>query len=179
MTMIFRLRRAACPTFLLAASLVAPGESRAQLADRARIAVRTRVLVRMRDGTEGEWRFERASPDSLTLRRRVGDADELLSVRWSDAERVDTMVVAPPSARRILLGSAVGGLVGLAAAYAGAALAPCDWDGGDCPAFGFIVFAPAIIGTGIITGGAVGYRRRDWHWSTAWRAALSPAAPDH
>ena len=155
---------------LLLMLFVAPRESRAQLAANARIAVGAPVWVRTRDGEEGAWRFERASAESLTVRRRSLGSDELLSLPWSDAERVDTMVVAPPSARRILLGSALGGLLGLAVSYAGAALLPCDWDGGDCPAFGFIILAPAIIGTGIITGGAVGYHRRSWHWSTAWRA---------
>jgi len=70
------------------------------------------------------WRFERSSADSLTLRRRSHDSDELLSVPWSEAERVDTMVVARPSLRRMLVGSAAGGLVGVAVVYLGATLAP-------------------------------------------------------
>jgi len=164
---------------LVASLLAAPVASSAQLADSARIAVGARVRVRTRDGAEGAWRFEHASPDTLTLRRRVQGDDEIRFVPWSEAERVDTVVVAPRSVRRILVGSAVGGLVGLAAAYLGASLAPCDWDGGDCPAFGFVILAPAIIGTGILAGGAEGYRRRDWHWSTAWRAPATPPALDH
>lgn len=173
--MAFCVRMDPRGAFLLAALLVATSASRAQLADRARIAVGAPVWVRTRDGGEGAWRFQRATAESLTVKRRGRESDELLSVPWSETERVDTMAIAPPSARRILLGSAVGGLVGLAVAYAGAALAPCDWDGGDCPAFGFIILAPAIIGTGIVTGGTVGYRHRDWHWSTAWRAPAPPA----
>lgn len=171
--MTFRIFRPARTIVLVASLLATPLALRAQLADGARIAVGTRVWVRTRDGAEGEWQFEHASSGTLTLRRRVHDDDEIRFVPWGDTERVDTMVIAPPSARRILVGSAVGGLLGLAVTYLGASLAPCDWDGGNCPAFGFIILAPAIIGTGIITGGAVGYHHRDWHWSTAWRAPVA------
>jgi len=172
--MIFLLRMATHSSLVLALLLGASRESRAQLADSARIALGTRVWVRTRGGELGDWRFERTTPDHMTLRRRSHESDELLLVPWSEAERVDTMAIAPPSARRILVGSAAGALVGALVVYLGARLSPCDWDGGDCPALGFVILSPAIVGTGIAVGGIVGYRRRDWHWSTAWRAPRTP-----
>jgi hypothetical protein len=172
--MIFLLRMATHWALVLALLLGASRESRAQLADSARIALGTRVWVRTRGSELGEWRFERTTPDHMTLRRRSHESDELLLVPWSEAERVDTMAIAPPSARRILVGSAAGALVGALVVYLGARLSPCNWDGGDCPALGFIILSPAIVGTGIAVGGTVGYRRRDWHWSTAWRSPRTP-----
>lgn len=164
------VRIAARSIILLALLLVAPSESRAQLADRARIAVGARVWVRTRDGAEGAWRFERASADSLTLRRRALDSDELLSLPWSEAERVDTMVIGRPSVRRVLVGTAAGGLVGVAVVYLGATLAPCHSELSDCPAMGFVIASPAIVSLGALTGAIECYQHRDWHWSTAWRA---------
>jgi len=172
--MIFLLRMATHSSLVLALLLGASRQSRAQLADSARIALGTRVWVRTRGSELGEWRFERTTPDHMTLRRRSHESDELLLVPWSEAERVDTMAIAPPSARRILVGSAAGALVGALVVYLGARLSPCNWDGGDCPALGFIILSPAIVGTGIAVGGTVGYRRRDWHWSTAWRSPRTP-----
>ena len=125
------------------------------------------------------WRFERSSADSLTLRRRSHDSDELLSVPWSEAERVDTMVVARPSLRRMLVGSAAGGLVCVAVVYLGATLAPCHSELSDCPAIGFVILSPAIVSLGALTGAIAGYQHRDWHWSTAWRAPKSPTPQDH
>jgi len=171
--MMLRVRVVARPVVLLLSLLAAPRESRAQLADSARIAIGARVWVRMRDGAEGAWRFERTSADSFTLRRRVGDSDELLSVPWSAAARVDTMVIAPPSARRTLIGSAVGGLLGSAVVYIGATQTSCHAEL-SCPSVGFAILAPEIVGTGVLIGAAVGYLHRDWHWSTAWRAPAPP-----
>ncbi|HEX7980110.1 MAG TPA: hypothetical protein VF461_15985, partial [Gemmatimonadaceae bacterium] len=168
--MTFLLRMATHSVVVFALALGASRESRAQLADSARIALGTRVWVRTRGGELGEWRFERTTPDNMTLRRRSTGSDELLLVPWSEAERVDTMVIASPSARRILVGGAAGALVGALVVYLGATLSPCNWDGGDCPALGFIILSPAIVGTGVAIGGAAGYFHRDWHWATAWRA---------
>ena len=174
-----RIRMAARSGILVASLLIAPSESRAQFAESARIAVGTRMWVRTHDGTEGVWRFERASADSLTLSRRSHEADELLSVPWSEAERVDTMVIARPSVRRVLVGSSVGGLVSVAVVYLGATLAPCHSELSDCPAIGFVILSPAIVSLGALTGAIAGYQHRDWHWSTAWRAPKSPTPQDH
>jgi len=164
-----RLRAALRSVVLVAALLAAPAEARGQFADSVRIAVGTRVWVRMKDGAQREWRFERATSDSLTLRRRSHESDELLSVPWSDAERLDTMVIGRPPARRILTGSAIGGLVGLAVAYIGATSGHCHAEL-SCSSVGFAILAPEIVGAGALIGGMEGYVHRNWHWSTAWRA---------
>ena len=133
----------------------------------------------MRDGTRGEWRFERASPDSLTLRRRVRGGDLMRTVPWTDAERVDTIVVGPPSAGRMLAGGAAGGFFAvLAGIIASRAAGPCHWDSGNCPGFAVVLYGPEIVGAGIMTGAYLGLRRRPRHWSTAWRAPVTttPAA---
>jgi hypothetical protein len=132
----------------------------------------------MRDGTQEQWRFERQSPDSLTLSRHVWDGEETRSVPWSVAERVDLRVSDPPSARRILVGSVVGGLVGLAVSYIGANQGPCNFDHGSCPGLGFAIAMPEIVASGMFGGGTVGYFTRHHHWSTVWRASAPPASPD-
>ena len=169
---IMALRSAA----LVASLLATPRASRAQLADSVRIAPGARVWVRMRDGKQGEWRFERASPDSLTLRRRHRGGDVIRSVPWSEAERVDTIIVGQPSARRMLAGGAAGGFfAALAGIFAAGAAGPCHWDSGSYPGFAFVVYGPEIIGAGVMAGAYLGLRRRPWHWSTAWRAPVPPA----
>ena len=171
--MIFLLRMATHSALVLALLLGASRESRAQLADSARLALGTRVWVRTRGGELGEWRFDRTTPDNMTLRRRSHESDELLLVPWSEAERVDTMVIARPSVRRVLVGSSVGGLVSVAVVYLGATLAPCHSELSDCPAMGFVIASPAIVALGAFAGAIEGHQHRDWHWSPGWRAPLS------
>ncbi len=167
--MIFRLRMALLAALLFAALLVAPRESRAQLADSARIAVGTRVMVRMRDGTQGPWRFEGASHDSLILRGKSHGGDVIRSIPWRDAERVDTMVVEPASGHRMLVGGASGGLLALLAIWFGVGLSDHGNDS-SCPECGIAIHAPEILFSGIFAGATLGYFQRDRHWSTAWRA---------
>ena len=168
--MIFRLRLGILAALLLLSLLVAPRESRAQLADSAHIALGTRVLIRMRDGTQGEWRFQGASPDSLTVRRRAHGGDVIRTIPWSDAERLDTTVVGSASARRMLVGGASGGLLALLVVWFGAGISSSGHPHDECAGCGFILAAPAIISTGIFTGATLGYFEREKHWSTAWRA---------
>jgi len=168
--MIFRLRLTTLAVLLLLSLLVAPRESRAQLADSARIAVGTHVWVRMRDGTQGEWRFERASSDSLTVRRRAHGGDVIRTVPWTDAERLDTMVVGRASGRRMLVGGASGGLLALLVVWFGAGISASEHPHEECAGCGFVLMAPGIISTGIFTGATLGYFEREKHWSTAWRA---------
>jgi len=177
MTMISWLRRSR-RSALLTLLLVVPRVSHAQLAEGARIAVGTQVRVRTRDGREDAWRFERASSDNLTLRRHAADSDELLSIPWSEAERIDTMVISPPSAHRILVGGAVGGLVGLAVVYVGATRGTCHAEL-SCPGVAFAILGPEIISAGTLIGGIAGYVHRDQHWSTAWRASKAPTPAGH
>ena len=165
---------------LLLSLLIAPRTVRAQLADNVRIAFDAPVWVLMRDGTEGRWQFIRASPEGLMLTRRIHGGDQQRVVPWSEAERVDTVVVGQPSGRRMLAGGVAGAFFGvLAVAFASGAAGPCHWDQGSCPGFGVALVAPAIVGTGIFTGAYLGLRRRPWHWSTAWRAPASPTPDKH
>jgi len=94
-----RIRMAARSGILVASLLIAPSESRAQFAESARIAVGTRMWVRTHDGTEGVWRFERASADSLTLSRRSHEADELLSTSDRFCELLQQLVHPSPPRR--------------------------------------------------------------------------------
>ncbi|MBW8768241.1 MAG: hypothetical protein JF589_00635, partial [Gemmatimonadetes bacterium] len=126
---------------------------------------------------EAAWQFEHASADTLTLRRRTQESDELLSVPWSKTLRIDTIVVAPRSARRILVGTAVGGLVGFAVSYVGATRGRCHAEL-SCPGVAFAILMPEIVGTGALIGGIAGYANRPWHWSTAWHAPAAPST-DH
>jgi len=178
--MQFSMRRAVGAATLLVSLLVAPRASGAQLADSVRIAFGAPVWVRMRDGTEGRWQFIRASPEGLMLTRHSHGGDLQRVVPWSEAERVDTVVVGRPSGGRMLAGGLAGGFFGvLAVVFASGAAGPCHWDNGSCPGFGVALAAPAIVGTGIFTGAYVGLRRRPWHWSTAWRAPAPPVVPSH
>jgi hypothetical protein len=179
MTTPFRSPLAVRAAVLIVTLLAAPREAHAQLADSVRIAAGARVWVRMRGGAQGEWRFERATPDSLTLRRHVRGGDLIRSVPWSDAERVDTIVVGQPSGRKLLVGGVKGGLAGVMIAGLGVAFSgPCRWDAGSCPGFAFVVYGPEIIGAGILTGAYLGLRRQPSHWSTAWRAPIAPVPRD-
>jgi hypothetical protein len=168
-------------SFLVGLSLLAmPDVVRAQQVDSMHIAVGSRILVRMRDGTEGRWQFIRASPEGLMLTRHIQGGDQQRVVPWSEAERVDTVVVGQPSGRRMLAGGVAGGFFGvLAVVFASGAAGPCHWDNGSCPGFGVALVAPAFVGTGIFTGAYLGLRRRPWHWSTAWRASASPTPGSH
>jgi len=177
--MKFRSRVAALSVILLLSMFAAPRESRAQFSDRMRIAIGTRVLVRTRDWAEGKWQFERATPDTLTLRRRSRGVDEERSIPWSDAERVDTMVVGGPSAHHMLVGGASGGLLALLVAWFGSGISASHHPHDDCPGCGFIIIAPRIIYTGVFAGATLGYFQRDRHWSTAWRAANAPIPAGH
>jgi len=162
---------------LLLSLLAAPHESHAQHVDSMHIALGSHVLVRMRDGSQGQWRFERQSADSLTLSRRDFDGNFLIrSVPWRAAERVDVQVSDPPSARRILVGTAVGGVVGFTVAYIGATHGTCHFDLGDCPQLGWAIGMPVIAAAGGLLGGAVGYLERHHYWSTVWRASATPAS---
>jgi hypothetical protein len=173
LTMILRLRPTTLAAFLLLSLLVAPRESRAQLADSARIAVGTPVWVRMRDGTQGEWRFAHASPESLTVRRRVHAGGVIRTIPWTDAERLDTMAVGPASGRQMLVGGASGGLLALLVVWFGAGLTASKHPHEECAGCGFVLMAPEIISIGIFTGATFGYFEREKHWSTAWRAPKS------
>jgi len=173
------MRMAAGSVTLLLLLLAAPHTSHAQVGDSVRIAFGAPVWVRMRDGTEGQWQFIRASPEGLMLTRRLHGEDLQRVVPWSEAERVDTVARGRPSGRRMLAGALLGGLVGYGVAFVGANSGSCNFDsGGSCPGFGFAILAPAIVGTGVLTGAAVGLHHRDWHWSTAWRAPAPPPRPD-
>jgi hypothetical protein len=175
----FRVRVAARSVVLLLSVLAAPRESRAQHIDSMHIALGSRVRVRMRDGTQERWRLERQSADSVTLSRRESDGILIHSVPWSGAERIDVQVSDPPSARRIIVGTAVGGVVGYAVAYIGATHGTCHFDQGDCPQIGFAIAMPAFVAGGALLGGIEGYLSRHHYWSTVWRAASAPpASPD-
>jgi len=164
---------------LLLSLLAAPHESPAQRVDSMHIALGSRVLVRMRDGTQEQWRFERQSPDSLTLSHRDFDGNFLIrSVPWRAAERVDVQVSDPASGRRILVGTALGAVVGYGVAYIGASHGTCHFDAGDCPQLGWAIATPGIVAAGALLGGTVGYLERHHYWSTVWRASASPASPD-
>ena len=145
-----------------------PRDSSAQLAEHAHIAPGATVRVRTRSGAERTWLFERASADELTLRRSCLGCRKELSLPWSDVARVDTLVVGGHKTRNVLVGSAVGGFLSAMVVAYGAST-PCHWDGGSCPGFGFIIAAPAIIGTGMALGGIVAYHRQRF-WAAAWQA---------
>src|SRR4051812_33891949 len=102
--MQFRWRELAASVILGLSLLAMPDTVRAQQIDSMHIAVGSRILVRMRDGTQGQWRLERQSPDGVTLSRRELDGVLIHSVSWATAERIDVQVVDPPSARRMLVG---------------------------------------------------------------------------
>jgi hypothetical protein len=176
--MWFRWREAAGSVLILS-MLATPSASRAQQVDSMHIAVGSRVLVRMRDGTQEQWRFEGQSPDSLTLSHRDLDGSFLIrSVPWRVAERVDVQVSDPASGRRILVGTAVGAVVGYGVAYIGASHGTCHFDAGDCPQLGWAIATPGIVAAGALVGGIQGYVARHHYWSTVWRASTRPAPRD-
>ena len=178
--MMFPSRLAARAAVLVLLMLAMPRSSRAQLADSIHIAIGAPVWVRTRDGNEGKWQFIRASTRGLMLTRRIDGGDLQRVVPWSEAERVDTVARGRPSGRRMFAGALIGGLVGYGVAFVGATSGPCHLEsGGSCPGLGFAVLSPAIVGTGILTGAAVGLHHRDWHWSTAWRPPATPPSPEH
>jgi hypothetical protein len=178
--MQFPTRMAAGSATLLLSLLAGPRTSHAQVADSVRIAFGAPVRIRTRDGTEGEWQFIRASPEGLMLTRRLHGEDLQRVVPWSEAERVDTVARGRPSGRRMFAGALIGGLVGYGVAFVGATSGPCHFDsGGSCPGLAFAILTPAIVGTGVLTGAAVGLHHRARHWSTAWRAPAAPPTTGH
>jgi hypothetical protein len=176
--MQFRWRELAASVILGLSLLAMPDTVRAQQIDSMHIAVGSRILVRMRDGTQGQWRLERQSPDGVTLSRRELDGVLIHSVSWATAERIDVQVVDPPSARRMLVGSVLGAGVGFAVAFIGANHGTCHFDSGDCPQFGWAIAMPGIVAAGAFVGGIEGYLARHHYWSTVWRGSAPPASPD-
>jgi hypothetical protein len=177
MMMQFRWCQLAASVILGLSLLAMPGAVRAQQVDSMHIAGGSPLLVRMRDGTQGQWRFERQSPESVTLSRREFDGVLIHSVPWAAAERIDVQVSDPPSPRRILVGTVVGAGVGYAVAFIGATHGTCHFDSGDCPQLGWAIAMPAIVAVGGCIGGIEGYLSRHRYWSTVWRASPPPASP--
>ena len=175
--MQFHWRECAGAVILGLSLLTKPGAARAQQVDSMHIAVGSRILVRMRDGTQEQWRFERQSPDSVSLSRRGFDGVLIHSVPWAVAERIDVQVSDPPSPRRILVGTVVGAGAGYAVAFIGANHGTCHFDSGDCPQFGWAIAMPGIVAVGGFIGGIEGYLSRHHYWSTVWRASARPASP--